>query len=147
MSRPPHSAGADNPAIRNCPKMKAAAAKRVEECAAQQAVADATSLAHPECSRVYREKLEAAEQRDRARVASARADCTTAHKAALDTYQRVDPAMQDNETNRAYGEAVADADKACAKTVAESVRMAGLERAAAYAEYRQSGGYMGEAAP
>ena len=83
----------------------------------------------------YSERVTAANQRHHARVSCARAECANAQHAALTTYQKLDPAGACSEANAAYRKSVADADRECARSVAESTRIRDQDLDAAYRDH------------
>jgi hypothetical protein len=98
-------------------------------------------MSHP----TYCQKVAAADERHRVRVTCARAECSNAQSAALATYRQISPSMSCNEANATYRKAVADADRECARAVAESTRIRDSDIDAAFAEHRGSPEYVGAA--
>ena len=91
----------------------------------------------------YCQKASAAEDRHRVRNTCARAECADAIRAAETTYRQIDPAGACNEANAAFRKAVSDADKKCARDIADSTRIKDQEIDAAWAEHRSSPEYQG----
>lgn len=90
-------------------------------------------------------RVAAADERHRVRVTCAKSECATAQTAALTTYRQLDPVGACNVENATYRKAVADADRECARGVAESGRIRDSEIDAAFAEHRAGPEYLGAA--